>query len=412
MEAARELNARGISQTSLNDIADRLGISRAAIYYYVEDRQDLVFQCYRHACERLAQHLRHASRIAASPLAAITGFVTFSLTSGASDGAAEDFATLSEVGYLTADQRDTILGLYQGVSAHLSDLIEQGAAQGQIRAVDAAVVARAVLGMILWAPISGRWSVAVAGVTHAAAAQMINEVILQGIVADRTPRPIPRLDLSPLLVASGGVFDRAFLTQARRNALLTSASHLFNQKGVDATSMEEIAAAAGATKRAVLHHFGDKASLIEACYRRAYEMFLFVPRQARLMPGSRRDALAAAWFGLCEAYLREDLRPLTPISGFEALKPDAQREVERLSAALSDEYLALMGAARDEGSLRDFDQQAFLFVVSGAFGWLSKETASLPATDRDKASQTVSDLLMLGLAQPPQDSPRPALAGA
>ena len=42
--AARVLNARGVSQTSLGQIADDLGISRAALYYYVDDLQSLVYQ--------------------------------------------------------------------------------------------------------------------------------------------------------------------------------------------------------------------------------------------------------------------------------------------------------------------------------------------------------------------------------
>ena len=60
-EAARQLNARGISQTALIDLAAALGLSRAAVYYYADDRQDLVFQCYRRACEALARELAASS---------------------------------------------------------------------------------------------------------------------------------------------------------------------------------------------------------------------------------------------------------------------------------------------------------------------------------------------------------------
>src|ERR1700677_2901235 len=45
-QAARELNSKGISMTSLTDVADKLGFSRASLYYYVEDREDLMFQVY------------------------------------------------------------------------------------------------------------------------------------------------------------------------------------------------------------------------------------------------------------------------------------------------------------------------------------------------------------------------------
>src|SRR4029450_2810471 len=60
-EAARQLNTKGISQTALLDVAAALGLSRAAVYYYADDRQDLVLQCYRRACEALARDLSAAA---------------------------------------------------------------------------------------------------------------------------------------------------------------------------------------------------------------------------------------------------------------------------------------------------------------------------------------------------------------
>jgi len=50
--AAAHLNARGVSLASLSEVAKALGLTRAALYYYVEDRDDLVFQCYRPPVKR------------------------------------------------------------------------------------------------------------------------------------------------------------------------------------------------------------------------------------------------------------------------------------------------------------------------------------------------------------------------
>ena len=59
-EAARQLNEKGVLLTSLAEIAAKLGVTRGAMYYYVEDREDLVFQCYRRAAETTARHLLEA----------------------------------------------------------------------------------------------------------------------------------------------------------------------------------------------------------------------------------------------------------------------------------------------------------------------------------------------------------------
>ena len=66
-EAARQLNEKGVLLTSLAEIAAKLGVTRGAMYYYVADREDLVFQCYRRAAEITARHLLEAGRAERRP---------------------------------------------------------------------------------------------------------------------------------------------------------------------------------------------------------------------------------------------------------------------------------------------------------------------------------------------------------
>src|SRR4029450_12252714 len=78
-EAPRQLNTKGISQTALLDVAAALGLSRSAVYYYADDRQDLVFQCYRRSCEALARDLALASQAPGTSLDRIEAFIARSL---------------------------------------------------------------------------------------------------------------------------------------------------------------------------------------------------------------------------------------------------------------------------------------------------------------------------------------------
>jgi AcrR family transcriptional regulator len=395
-EAARQLNARGVSQTSLSDIADKLNISRAAIYHYVEDRQDLIFQCYRRSCEQLAKYLARAARESTTELDTLTGFVAMAV---GVDGV--EFAALSEIGSLGVEQRDTILGLYGGIVAHLAGVVDLGVRRGLLRPCESHVVAHAILSIVFWIPVSARWSIAVATAPRTAVVQTLVDMIVRGISANHAGvLHIPHLDLSPLLPHGAGVFDRALLTRTRRDALLNAAAHLFNQKGVDATSLDEIAAAARATKRAILHHFGDKATLVGDCYLRAYEVFIHIAAQAHNHGGRRDEALAGAWYALCDADLREDLCPLTPLVGFEGLGSAVQDEINTLSATLAGLYLTILAAGRAEGSVSVFDDNAFLFVVSGAFSWLTKEVVAIDEAQRADICREVTEFVMLGLGRP------------
>jgi TetR/AcrR family acrAB operon transcriptional repressor len=56
--------------------------------------------------------------------------------------------------------------------------------------------------------------------------------------------------------------------QATRNSLLDAAEHLFQERGVSRTSLNEIAVTAGTTRGAIYWHFKDKADLFNAMMER------------------------------------------------------------------------------------------------------------------------------------------------
>lgn len=51
--AAKIFNQRGYHSTSMSDVADVLGVSKPFLYYYLKDKEDLLFQCSRVATEQL-----------------------------------------------------------------------------------------------------------------------------------------------------------------------------------------------------------------------------------------------------------------------------------------------------------------------------------------------------------------------
>ncbi len=50
-EAARVFSRRGVHGTSLDDVAERLGVTKAALYRYVPSKQDLLYACHEEAME-------------------------------------------------------------------------------------------------------------------------------------------------------------------------------------------------------------------------------------------------------------------------------------------------------------------------------------------------------------------------
>ncbi|HVY02917.1 MAG TPA: TetR/AcrR family transcriptional regulator, partial [Caulobacterales bacterium] len=311
-EAARQLNARGVSLTSLTDVADQLGVSRAALYYYVDDREDLVFQVYRRSCEILARHLGESARSEHHALDVVREFVASTL-----DPDEPEIAALSELGLLRPAERETIMALYEGVVARLAYVLEAGAGAGEIRPCDFTIAARCIISMIYWTPLSVRWTMAASPVTRAQVINQINDVLAFGSASDRTKIvDPPRIDLSPLIAPKVAAFARDALSDAKREIITLTASRMFNAKGVDTTSLEEIAAELGATKRTLYHYVGDKQALISACYDRAYRIYFFLHDTAAAMDLSVSESTVAATRAYAEAQQRKDLSPLRPLVGF------------------------------------------------------------------------------------------------
>lgn len=69
-------------------------------------------------------------------------------------------------------------------------------------------------------------------------------------------------------------------SQQTQERLLTAAERLFAEQGVDATSVADIAEAAGASIGAVYHHFQDKQALLYALYDRLAQSFEATAREA------------------------------------------------------------------------------------------------------------------------------------
>jgi AcrR family transcriptional regulator len=225
--AARQLNARGVSQTSLGEIATGLGITRAALYYYVDDREDLVFQCYRRACEAMARDLDAAASQPGPGLERVCAFVDLAL-----DAERAEPAALAEVAALSSPHRETIEGLHHGNVARLIDLIEAGQADGSIRSCDPLIVAQAIVGVVSWIPLAPRWTGEPAADFRARARAGALTFIREGVAVDPdTALAYAPLDIAILRAPRGNAFDRDAAAALKLEELLRAASRLFNDKG-------------------------------------------------------------------------------------------------------------------------------------------------------------------------------------
>ena len=148
--AARCFNEKGYSGTSLKDVTAQLGLTDAAIYYYIDGKQQLVYECYKRAAEIGADALDAALAEGGSGLTVATDYIRRHVA--AHCGEAGPIAIMSEVPSLRPPDRDHILALSRAHSARFEAVLEQGIADGSIAPCDVRMTGNAIMGAINWIP--------------------------------------------------------------------------------------------------------------------------------------------------------------------------------------------------------------------------------------------------------------------
>ena len=391
-QAARELNSKGISMTSLTDVADKLGFSRASLYYYVEDREDLMFQVYLRSSEIMARRLGEAAHSGGGALCVVGDFIARTL-----DPAEPELAALSEIGLLDQAARETVLGIFEAVVARLASLLETGAKAGNIRCCDFEIVARTIISIIHSIPLNSPLALALR-VTRGEIIAAAKDILADGFDSDRT-RVVnpPPIDFSPLLTQPGGLFDRGAQFDAKREKILAAASQLFNRRGVDTTSLDDIASAVGATKRTLYHYVGDKQTILSACYARTDRIFSFIREQAAAQGGSALETLIAVLRANAISHQRDDIEPLRSSTGYDSLSEAEKVLATERGRVLVQAYRALCREAHIERSMRDVNRDCLLLFMRGAGSWLAKGLIRADDQRKAKIAAEIADLLRLGL---------------
>jgi AcrR family transcriptional regulator len=135
-----------------------------------------------------------------------------------------------------------------------------------------------------------------------------------------------------------------------RAELCAAARRLFASAGYARVSLAEIGAAAGATKGAIYHHFGDKESLFQAVWTQLQLEMDAAAQEAAIAGRSREDPYAAFLAGI-RTYLdwtmREDYRRIVLADGPSVLGMERWHaldfELGQDNLAKGTQYLASKG---------------------------------------------------------------------
>ena len=159
--AAHCFNEKGYSGTSLKDVANRLGLTDAALYYYVRNKEELVYLCYLRAADVGREAMQEAIASGSSGLGKIRRYLRNHVEAMVGDEG--PVAIMSEIPSLKPAHRDTVLALSRKHSTAFEALIEEGIADGSVSPCNVRMTGNAIMGSINWIPKWFHGDAAVAG---------------------------------------------------------------------------------------------------------------------------------------------------------------------------------------------------------------------------------------------------------
>ena len=150
--AAQIFNEKGFHATSLDEVAERLQISKPTLYYYVKNKDDILFQCVSRGLDLMQQAI---------------------LVVGQSGGTAHDklvaamrqYAEITTMDFgmcvirvgedpLPPESRSKLRRMKGAIDHEFRELIRQGIAEGSMVDCDPRMAAFAIAGALSWI---GRW---------------------------------------------------------------------------------------------------------------------------------------------------------------------------------------------------------------------------------------------------------------
>lgn len=388
--AAVEFNARGISGASLPAIAERVGLGRAALYYYFDTRQDLAYRCYMRACRTMADDLAAADRSGRTGMDHLLAYLERAL-----DATRAPAVVLSEIPYLGGALRDEVAEAHRHNLAALARFIEQGAEDGSMRAGDAFVLSQAIYGMVSWVPLAEEWVAGTGATVKTHAAVAIADMVENGLAADPNTPFHCALDIGEFAFKPGNAFDRRAASALKVEAILQTASRLFNRRGIDGTSLDDVTAALGATKGAFYHHLPEKRALVLRCAQRAFDLYERFADTA----AAGKNGLERAFIGLHLNTQAQagDLSPLSPLTGLEALPARALAQIRQRAAGIEARFEKFAREGIADGSLRRYEVRTLALAGAGAFGWIPKWRDERPELTPRAIADDIAALWLRGL---------------
>ena len=175
--ATRVFSELGYHGSSMQDLADAVGIKKASLYHHVRKKEDLLFAIHEGLIDRLTAQTLEAMAEATTPSEQLSAVLHAAMRFMATD---RDGVTvfLQDRVLVTGERWDAIVEKRDRYEQLVVDVIRQGTASGEFLDMPGKIVARGILAMSNW---SYTWFSAGGSMTADEVADVFARMVLSGL---------------------------------------------------------------------------------------------------------------------------------------------------------------------------------------------------------------------------------------
>lgn len=187
--AAQIILRKGYDATSINDIANALGMTKAGLYHYINGKKELLFDIMNFGLDELDEEVATPAASIIDPTERLR-FIIKSHSQLVTRGQGAITILVDEITALTPSQNRIITRRKRAYFNRLRELLKQLKEEGVLQDVDATAATFSLLGMISWL---SRWFRQNGSLTEEQVADQISKIALHGLLKPESGSRKPNL---------------------------------------------------------------------------------------------------------------------------------------------------------------------------------------------------------------------------
>lgn len=389
-EAAAIINRVGLANTRVSDVMRKVGATRTAFYYYFNDIEDLAYACFTASLDHAMAVVAEAEAVGDSSLAKVDLLLERLTTP-----AFLRRAVLIDVRFIGGEREREIRERRSDCMRRIARLLDGGAEPGTAK--------RARLRALLFTGALSYLATRGAPTEERELARIragFRAVFIEGL-ARSGHAPLDRsLSAAPAAEAFVASLDREAMGAIKRDALVRTATALFNAQGVRGAALSDVVEKLNVTKGAFYHYIESKEDLLMQCYQRSMALI----ERAILACETKGETGAQKLDLFIRACVDIHAGPLGPLAAFNLardLKPALRNQLERRGRATFKRLQAWLNDGMLDGSIGLCQLETAAQAIDGALRWMPRwlDPASEDrAAAEGRAPEMIADALLLGIS--------------